>query len=225
MAVSPSDLERFSELVAASPTRLDEVALLIASHVAGPLDLAAELDRLDQLAGAVATPTMDALVAQLFGPGGFTGNSVDYYHPDNSYLNRVLDRRLGIPVTLCLLAHEVGHRVGVVTTMVGMPGHFLLGDATSPDRYVDPFNGARLLNTSEVEQLFRSLGGSGWDAAYLAPTEPLHVIRRILANLHRIATDRRDFVAEYRLLQLVTVIPGTTAHGHDRLDQLQSRFN
>ena len=219
------ELDEFTEIINAPAPFLDRAALLISSHLAGPIDIPAQLARLDQLAQTVNETTLDGLRRTLFGPGGFAGNTVDYYDADNSYLHRVLDRRLGIPITLCLLAHEVGCRVGVPTAMVGMPGHFLLGDKVTDDLFIDPFNAGRLIDAAGAEQLFTSMGGSGWSPDYLAPTPAVQVVRRMLGNLHRVVTERRDFIGEYRVLQLAVCLPGSGTDARERIDQLAARFN
>ena len=92
---------------------LDEAALLIADHAYPELDVAAQLARLDALALSCFAPTLDALVEHLFVDENFHGNADDYYDPRNSFLNDVLDRRVGIPITLSVLTMEVGRRIGV----------------------------------------------------------------------------------------------------------------
>ena len=96
---------RFAQLVVGPEELLplDEAALLIAAHAHPGLDVDAQLRRLDALAGEVREPTLDGLRRLLFRDLGFSGNDVDYYDPSNSYLNDVLDRRTGIPITLAVL--------------------------------------------------------------------------------------------------------------------------
>src|SRR5262245_40696304 len=109
--VGPMDRsERFGELVARADDEvpLDEAALLIAGHARPELDVDAELARLDELAAGCRTPTLDGLVAHLFTDLGYAGNRGNYYDPRNSYLDQVVTRRLGIPITLSVLAIVVG---------------------------------------------------------------------------------------------------------------------
>ena len=99
----------------------------------------AELGRLDELAAECrAADARRRSCSSLFATGRFTGNAVDYYDPRNSYLDQVLARGLGIPITLSVLAIEVGRRVGVPLVGVGMPGHFLVRDQVDPDRVRRP---------------------------------------------------------------------------------------
>src|SRR5204862_32917 len=121
---------RFADLVNGREAELpvDEAALLIAAHAYPELDVAEQLARLDALALWCFAPTLDALVEHLFVDEDFHGNADDYYDPRNSFLNDVLDRRVGIPITLSVLTMEVGRRIGVPVAGVSMPGHFLLRD-------------------------------------------------------------------------------------------------
>src|SRR5680860_971 len=128
--------ERFAEMVGRPEPEiaLDEAALLIAAHAYPALDIGQQLDRLDDLADQADGTGLDGLVRSLFGTQGFTGNTQDYYDPRNSYLNDVLDRRVGIPISLAVLAMSVGERVGVTLAGIGMPGHFLLRSGDDQDR-------------------------------------------------------------------------------------------
>ena len=110
-------------------------ALLIASTDAPDVDIEGVLGNLDRMAAAASNRIPDdgnelqqlnAVTDLLFGVIGFSGNRDDYYDPRNSYLNHVLDRRLGIPITLSLLCIEVGRRAGVPILGIGIPGHFVI---------------------------------------------------------------------------------------------------
>jgi regulator of sirC expression with transglutaminase-like and TPR domain len=106
----------------------------------------------------------------------------------------VLDRRRGIPITLAVVAIEVGRRGGVELEGIGMPGHFLARPTGEPDRYLDPFSG-RLLDAAGCRAIFEQLArrGEPWDDRYLAPATPIDIVTRVLANLagaYRRAGDR-----------------------------------
>jgi regulator of sirC expression with transglutaminase-like and TPR domain len=162
---------------------LDLGALLIAAHAHPSLDVAARLAELDGLAAPFEGADAAAVAAALFAPGGFAGNTVDYYDPANSYLDDVLDRKLGIPITLSVLMVEVGRRAGVALHGVGMPGHFLVG--AGPDEYFDPFHGGTRLDAAGCARLFAALQGGTeqFREEYLAPVGPRVVLDRMLANL------------------------------------------
>jgi len=193
------------------PLPLDETLLLIAAHARPDLDLAAERGRLDALAAALPHPTFDGLRTHLFEVLGFTGDQATYYDARNSLLPDVLDRRVGIPITLAVLAMEVGRRGGVELEGVGMPGHFLARSVAEPHRYLDAFDGGRELDESGCRALFeRTTPGLPWDDAHLRPSSSWAIVARVLANLaaaHRRAGDRH---ALCWTLQLRLELPDAT---------------
>ena len=180
---------RFAELVQRPDTEipLDEAMFAIAAHD-HDVDLAAQLARVDMLAaGAPAEP--DALARYLFVDEDYSGNDVDYTDPRNSYLDAVLDRRLGIPITLSILMIEVGRRRGAVLTGIGMPGHFLVGGG--PGVYYDPFHRGARLDRAGVRGLFAAQrGDSAFNESFLDPVGPRAVLARVLANLLHSFVDR-----------------------------------
>lgn len=177
----------FVELVN-SPSRhvdLARGAMLLAAHADQALVLDDQIGRLDDLAGQCAEPTLDGLRRLLFTELGFSGDQDDYYRPENSLLDRVLDRRQGLPITLSLLMIDLGRRLGVPLDGVGMPGHFLVRDRVLPDVFVDPFGGGRTLTTQDCERIFRSLAGPSarFDPAFLEPVSDTVILSRMAANL------------------------------------------
>lgn len=188
---------------------LDEAALLIAAHEHPELDIGARQAMLDQLARSIDEPSFEALIATLFGLGGFAGNVEDYYDPENSYLDSVLDRRVGIPILLAVVAMEVGRRRGVGVVGIGMPGHFLVRSADRPALYADPFNGPGLLGPEDCRTLFTTItgGDARWDDAYLAPSSHLDIVVRILANLKAIHQQRNDYLRLGRVMRMRSVVP------------------
>lgn len=189
---------------------LDEATALIAAHAYPGLDVAAVTGRLDELAAGVACPTLDGLVEHLFGALGFAGNAGDYYDPRNSYLNDVLDRRVGIPISLAVVTLSVGRRIGVPLAGVGMPGHFLLRDRVDPSVFVDPFAGGSVLDAAGCEAAFRQVHGADvrFDPAYLAPVGSHAILARILANLRGVFAARGDRTGLRWALQLRCLVPG-----------------
>jgi regulator of sirC expression with transglutaminase-like and TPR domain len=212
--------ERFVEVVRRPPEAvpLDEAGLCIAAHADPDLDVDAYLVRLDELAAEVRTPTLDGLVRHLFASGRFSGNSDDYYDPRNSFLNEVLDRRVGIPISLAVLAMEVGRRIGVPVWGVGLPGHFVVRDKVDPSVFIDPFHGGRQLNAAGCRALHRATVGAGapWDEAYLEPVGRPAIVARMLANLRAIY-ERRDDIESLRwVMRLRCALPdATTADRRD----------
>ncbi|HMQ24430.1 MAG TPA: transglutaminase-like domain-containing protein [Acidimicrobiales bacterium] len=211
---APGDLaDRFAGVASApeDEVRLDLALLLIAAAARPGVDVDANLAVLDDLAARCPAPTLDALVRHLFVEEGFTGNRDAYYDARNSYLDQVLERRLGIPITLAVVVMAVGRRLGVPVAGVSMPGHFLLRDRVDRDVFVDPFRGA-LLDRAGCEAVFRALHGPGaaFHPAFLAPVGAWTVLRRVLANLAGVHRAEGDRGALARVLQLRAAVPGVT---------------
>lgn len=198
--------------------RLATGALLIAKDAYPSLDLDAELARVDALAsgapaGGAAAPieALPALTAYLYEAQGFRGNEGDYYDLRNSFLNDVLDRRTGIPISLAVLFIEVAQRAGFEARGVSFPGHFLVrieGAGEGRPLFVDPFRGA-LVDRAGLEALARAaLGPEGrLEAEHLRPATPRQVFARMLHNIKRIYVSRRELsqalLAQSRVVELV----------------------
>src|SRR5438132_6820413 len=127
----------FGRLVAAPSPPLDRLAFLIAAHARPELDVDAQCERLDEMASDFGGGTAEGLIAWMQARG-YRGNADDYYDPENSYLDRVVDRGLGIPITLSVLAIEVGRRAGVHLVGIGLPGEFIVAERDHPDRFHNP---------------------------------------------------------------------------------------
>lgn len=201
--------DRFAALVARPDEEipLDEAALLIAAHARPELNVAAELGRLDELAAGCKEPTLDGLTHHLFDELGFRGNSEEYQDPENSYLDQVLRRRIGIPITLSVLTMEVGRRLGVALDGVGRPAHFLVRDRTDPGTFLDPFGGGRRLDAAGCRDIFTNLGGTGWQASFLEPVETRAILNRMLLNLQGVFLPA-DLRSATWVLELRLAIPG-----------------
>ncbi|HEX4867332.1 MAG TPA: transglutaminase-like domain-containing protein [Acidimicrobiales bacterium] len=203
----------FASLVARAGDELplDEAALLIAAHARPGLDVAAEQAALDDLAAGVADPSLTGVCAHLV-ELGFAGDRETYHDPDNSLLPAVLARRRGIPLTLAVVAMEIGRRVGVPILGVGMPGHFLIRSADDERTFVDLFHGGRELDVEGCRAVFERLStGLAWSEAHLRPTPPVPIVARLLANLanaYRRNGDRRALCWAFALR---TLLPGVTA--------------
>ncbi len=129
---------RWSELMGfpEDAVPLDEAALLISAHANPELDVSSQLRRLDHLATQVDRGDSGGLCRVLFEQLGLRGDREHYDDPANSYLDQVLDRRRGIPISLSVLLIEVGRRCGVPLEAVGMPGHFLVRDPSAPEHLI-----------------------------------------------------------------------------------------
>ena len=203
--------QRFAELVARSDDEipLDEAALLIAAHARPELDVAAELGRLDELAAGCKEPTLEGLTHHLFDELGFRGNTEHYQDPDNSYLDQVVRRRLGIPITLSVLTMEIGRRIGVALDGVGMPGHFLVRHRADPGTFLDPFGSGRRLDAAGCQEIFTNLGGTGWQDSYLDPVATRAILSRMLINLQGLflPADLRSAVWVLELRLTIPTLP------------------
>jgi regulator of sirC expression with transglutaminase-like and TPR domain len=188
---------------------LDEAALLISAHANPELSVATQLRRLDDLAMRVDRSDFSALRQVMFEQVGLRGDREHYDDPANSYIDQVLDRRRGIPISLSVLLVEVGRRCGVALEAVGMPGHFLVRDPRTPEYLIDAFDQGRCLDHADCERLLQaSTGGAGrLTPDFLTASGPWAVLARMLANLDRSFERRGDTAALNWVSELRIPIP------------------
>jgi regulator of sirC expression with transglutaminase-like and TPR domain len=167
-------------------------------------------DLLDRYAAGLDDATAPSLIHHLFDTLVFRGDVEDYHSAENSFLDRVLERRTGMPITLSAVVVEVGARVGLGMHLVGMPGHVLVGLDEDPTRFIDAFAGTEL-DEQGVQLRFASIFGE--DAVLpphaLQPIDTAAVINRVCNNLTRTWVER-DPAAINRLLDVRATLPGTT---------------
>lgn len=201
---------RFAEVVA-GPTDvlpLDEAMLLVAAHD-HPVDRPAQLARLDELAARCQPATLPGVLDLLFGEEGLRGDDDDYHHPDNSFLDRVLDRRRGLPILLSVVTAEVAARCGVCIAPIGLPGHFLLRDCADDDTFIDPYHGGQLLERAECIRIFERLHpNEPFRDQYLDPVDNRAVLLRVVTNLVHTYTRRGPVASLAWALQLRAVVAG-----------------
>jgi regulator of sirC expression with transglutaminase-like and TPR domain len=218
--------ERFAEAVAADDVALDVAALCIAAHAHPGLDIDATRAQLDRLAASFPDPNFDGLRVHLFATEGFRGNVENYADPANSFLDSVLERRLGIPITLSVLMMEVGRRRGVSVRGVGMPGHFLVKDGSRDDTWCDPFHGGARLDAGDCRRLFHRVHGSvrPFHPTFLAPTPPRSIVARMLTNLEHgpLAADPAQLAW---ICRLHLAIPELASDERVRLETLSRTAN
>jgi regulator of sirC expression with transglutaminase-like and TPR domain len=223
--------EAFACELAKQETQLDlaQAALLLSEYLTQPFDCSAYLARLDQMAeetrsvvaGAI-TPLqqIEALNNYIFGQLNFLGNSGNYYLPDNSFLNRVLDTKTGIPISLSVIYLEVGRRLALPLWGIGMPGHFIVGGGSrSKPIYIDVFNRGALLSEDEClaichvspteRQAFRE--------RYLQPSHKKAILFRMLLNLKQIYVRRESWLEAYKTVDLMLLVYPT------QLEELRDR--
>jgi regulator of sirC expression with transglutaminase-like and TPR domain len=219
---------RFAALLERDPVPLDEAALAIAEEEYPQMDREEYLVRLDALAERVraqappgrAATLLHTLRKVLFEEEGYRGNEVDYGDPRNSFLNEVLDRRLGLPITLCVLYMEVARRAGLELVGVGFPGHFL-AKYVSPggaEVFVDAYHGGEMLSADECVARYRArTGGRDLDRRYLAAVAPRQILARMLHNLKRTYLERKDDVRVWWVLDRILILmPGQLEAMRDR---------
>lgn len=218
---------RFVELVDGPQAEipLDEAALLIAAHAYPELDVEAELRALDGLAGGCTDRSLEGWRRHMFVELGFGGNAGDYYDPDNSFLNQVVHRRMGLPITLSVLGIELGRRLGVDLAGVGMPGHFLMrhdGGETAEPVYIDAFLGGALLDREGCVERFHEVNGPAarFDDSFLEPVDKLAILGRILANVKSVFAHRGDVGALRWVMTLRVALPATLPGERRELAQL-----
>lgn len=188
-------LERFARLVSTDPTLvpLDQAALALAGVLRGRTAEAPALAALNELAAGVPERTFEGLRRHLYDDIGFTGDGRRFDDPVNSYLDLVLRRRRGLPILLATVMIEVGRRAGVAVVGIGMPMHFLVGDALDPEALLDPFTGIGLDPEGARAQFDQLAGGRlTWDDRHLDPVPSGVIVARMLANLHGSFTRRQD---------------------------------
>jgi regulator of sirC expression with transglutaminase-like and TPR domain len=219
----------FSVLAKLPDDRIDVLmgALLIAKDEYPRLDVGRYREMVDELAeplgilaGLSAEDQADRVSDLLFGQLGFRGNRDDYYDPKNSFLNDVLDRRLGIPISLSVVYVEVARRAGVQASGVGFPGHFLVRverDAGEPV-VVDPFSGGRIVGKSTLESMAEENSKARRLAkSLIAPATAREILVRMITNLKGIYASRgesaRVLIVQSRILDL---LPDSATERRDR---------
>ncbi len=197
---------RFAKLMSGDSDSLDlDEASLVMSAVLQPgLDEIEWLAALDLIAGDCPTATPEGVSRYLFDEMGFAGNKDAYYDWRNSCLDRVIETRTGIPISLSILMIEVGRRVGVRLVGVGMPAHFLVRSADDDTTFFDPFDGGRQLDRDDARALFETItrGQAPWSDSHLDPTPSRAIVIRMLNNLKSVFARRSDEVRFALVMQL-----------------------
>jgi regulator of sirC expression with transglutaminase-like and TPR domain len=230
-AMKEAFLKEFSKLASSPEPDLATPALMIARLECPHLDPAPYLQQLDAMGAAakerlrssgclddvrIADTAVDVLNAYLFDEQGFSGNRDRYDDPSNSFLNEVLERRTGIPITLALVYMEVARRAGIDIDGVNFPGHFLMRCAPM---ILDPFHrGARLSEHDCRRLLERHVGEeAAFDPALLSPATKPQMLTRMLLNLKRIYVRLHSFPQARNVTELLLAVdPPGLAELRDR---------
>ena len=201
----PVDLTLFALLVNRPDDEIDlaEAALLIAAAERPDLDVERYLGTLDRL-GRVARLRrgedrlpdggVSRVLRFLYEELGYKGNASQYHDPRNSFLDEVIDRRTGIPITLAIVLVEVGRRAGIELAGVSFPGHFLVrAPGTHGPTWIDPFVG-RVLGRTNLRELYKRATGKDEDpeSRLLEPCTKRAILARLLGNLRGLYASQSD---------------------------------
>jgi len=189
----------FQEELQQTPIHLARAALRLAQEIRYPqLEVGDYLARLADMAdcvrlaaGRTATrlEQVETVSDYLFTRQEFQGNSTEYNDPRNSYLNEVIDRRLGIPISLSVIYLTLANQAGIAAYGVGLPGHFIVGvSGESGEIFLDPFHGGQRLSVIDCARLVeQTTGYSGaFQAEWLQPVQPEDILARMLYNLRSV---------------------------------------
>lgn len=218
MLVHPAEARRqFRDFAAGEITteNLAHGALLIALEDYPRLDVQGSLDELDAMAArveqrcAAGEPPvfrLGHLHAEMFDTDGYRGDTISYYDPRNAYLNEVIDRKLGIPITLSIVFLHVATKIGLTASGVGLPGHYLVKVQFELNEvYVDPFYSGVTLTIPEIAEMLRQTSGGSTQLAseHLRAWSGRETLHRVLANLYsmwnRAGDSRRAASAKERM--------------------------
>jgi len=204
-----------------STMELDRAALEVARLGYPALDPAHWIAELDRHAFAIADRAHDlsdgarfiqTANAYLFGELGLRGNQDDYYNADNSCLNRVLELKLGLPISLSVIYIEIARRLAKPVSGVGLPGHFVVRyDDGRYATFIDPFHGGALMDAAGCCQLAQL---ETLDEEMLAPVDTRSIVLRMINNLRRAYFAGRDSEKALRLLDLLIAADPTGADEH-----------
>jgi regulator of sirC expression with transglutaminase-like and TPR domain len=220
---------RFAEIVARDDDAINlaEAALIIAAEEYARLDIALYLEKLDHfgdLARERVGKVMDAhdaivaLNATLFEELGFRGNREHYRDPRNSFLNAVIDRRTGIPITLAVVYMEVARRIGLFIQGVGLPLHFVAKHrSASGDIFIDPFNGGRLIGEIGCAEMLAQMSGGrmALKPEHLEAVTTKQILTRMLNNLLGVYSTSDPHRALAAIERILILNPDSPNHTRD----------
>jgi regulator of sirC expression with transglutaminase-like and TPR domain len=221
---------RFADIVSRheSDINLAEAALVIAAEEYPRLDIALYLEKLENFGNRVrervetAATTADlvaSLNAVLFDELGFQGNRENYYDPRNSFLNEVIDRRTGIPITISVVYIDVARQIGFSVHGIGLPGHFIVGHFNPvEDFFIDVFNGGRLLTENALADLVSGMSGGRmqFNSTHLMPVTKKQILTRMLSNLLGIYAGSQDYRRAIASIErILLIMPDSLPHIRD----------
>jgi regulator of sirC expression with transglutaminase-like and TPR domain len=219
----------FQTEIQAEPIHLTRAALCYAREIAYPaLEIDLYLAQLDELVenARQATSTGDSVLLRaravadyLFQNLGFAGNVQEYHDPRNSYLNDVLDRHLGIPITLAVIYMDIAKRLDLPVQGIGLPGHFIVSiEGPNGPLFLDPFHGGQQLSVIDCARLVElSTGFTGpFQPQWLYPVQPEEILARMLYNLRSIYIQQNNWSMALPVVEHLLILqPQNPAHLRD----------
>ncbi len=197
-------IQPFVAAIADEQATLEYLALTMSAALNPSLDIPEVIAKLDRLAAAcpIQTPTPWYVVKYLCEDAGFTGDHKNYHSWRNSCLDQVIERRIGMPITLVVVCLEVARRLGQRLIGVGMPGHFLIGSPMDTEWLADPFHGYSRLSPLECQQLSNRVNRFRWTDAFLTYGPNRWIIARMLNNLKASCERSNDHVSLTVVMQM-----------------------
>jgi regulator of sirC expression with transglutaminase-like and TPR domain len=225
--------ELFKEMVSRPDPHMDlaSAALLIALDEYPALDIPKYVREIESMAAALRSDVafsgntqvierLQRLNRFLFGVKGFRGNRANYYDPRNSFLNEVLDRRLGIPITLSVILIEVAARLGLKVEGVGMPGHFVVKcEVNGWEVFVDPFNKGEILGEQDCRKRVEEQFGPEFQfhRSFLHSVTKHQILARMLTNLKGIYLQQQEFSRALSTVEKILLVnPNSSSEIRDR---------
>jgi len=225
-------LERFAELVSREQFDLAEASLMLAQDAYPDVSVPAYLGRIEDMAAEIRDRIANAAFPEqkvralnhyLFRERGFSGNIEHYYDPRNSYLNEVIERRTGIPITLSILYLEIGRRLGLDFKGISFPGHFLVKLKVKRGQMVlDPFLAGEAQSETDIRQrlakvLPEPIAKNTLIDNFLEAATPRQIVARVLRNLKNIYMHEAKLEKALAVMhRLVLVVPESAEELRDR---------
>ncbi len=193
-------------------------ALLIALEDYAGLDVGAYLGQLDALAGRVSRRRsggeppifqLGHLHAEMFDVDRYRGDAVSYYDPRNVYLNEVIDRRLGLPISLSIIFLHVAERIGLCASGVGLPGHYIVKVQFELNEvYIDPFHAGTTMTMPEIGEMLSQITGgrARLSSDHLRSWSGRETLLRVLGNLQSMwmrAGDQRKAASALERIEIL----------------------
>lgn len=219
----------FSDELQLAEVNVPRAALQISRAVAYPeLNVATYMSILHELSeeaaghvdeNAPVVEQAEQLSGYLFKTLGFCGNPEEYNDPKNSFLNDVLERRKGIPITLSIVFIDIATRLGIPAFGIGLPGHFIVGIRDQDaDVWLDPYHGGRRLDLTDCAEVIQLATGyeGPLDASWFAPYPSRAILARILSNLRSSYVASGNWINATEVIQLLRQVqPGEAEHLRD----------